>query len=369
MDIPSHAAVKETVDVLRSASSPVPDSKIKFANALLRRISIDGKNVLEKETKASDNIAPWLLRRLTEDWGEEEALKISDAFMTQAPIHLSVKYPNTANSEPPLKQKIEEVRDALNGQTVILPNGSLRAGDDLGGQVSNWPLYDEGAWWVQDASATLPAKVLFSSLQGNANMSDLHVIDMCAAPGGKTAQLISMGIGKVTAVENSEKRTRRLKKNLDRLAMSNQCNIVVADGSSWIPDDAVHGILLDVPCSATGTGSKRPDVLRRSEDLQELLDTQERLANNCADKILAPGGILVYATCSILKDESESQVVKLLSRSNGAKLETVPIQAEEVPGFESCIDEQGWLRVLPGTLSESMGPCDGFFVARLKRTC
>jgi 16S rRNA (cytosine967-C5)-methyltransferase len=152
--------------------------------------------------------------------------------------------------------------------------------------------------------------------------------------------------------------------------MLDTCSIRVADGTEWLaPDGAkqVDGILLDVPCSATGTGSKRPDVLRRSQDLVELLESQEKLSNHCADNILQPGGMLVYATCSILKKESEHQVEKLLARSDGAKMETVPFQAGEIPGFDACIDENGWMRVLPGALQSSIGPCDGFFVARLRR--
>jgi len=194
--------------------------------------------------------------------------------------------------------------------------------------------------------------------------------DMCSAPGGKTAQLISMNFKRVTAIEISKRRSRQLKKNLERLNMAERVSICVSDGLGWTPDDnnPVDAILLDAPCSATGTGSKRPDVLQRRENLDELLKTQQDLAVHCVDNILKPGGILIYATCSILKAESEHQIERLLTRSDGAQIETVPFQDTEVPGFGTCIDENGWLRILPGDLSGSMGPCDGFFVARLKRS-
>lgn len=245
----------------------------------------------------------------------------------------------------------------------------------MSGAVSEWPLYDEGRWWVQDAAATLPALALYNALNNstNANVESMHVVDLCAAPGGKTAQLISLGFGKVTAVELSPRRSRRLVENLERLDMQDRCTVCVADGSEWMPDDnedvPVMGVLVDVPCSATGTGSKRPDVLRRDENLGNLLQVQQKLAQHCADNIVAPGGIMVYATCSILKQESEDQVQKLLKRGRRgeAALETVPFTEGEIPGFDDAIDDNGWLRVLPGTLPGSLSQCDGFFVARLRR--
>ena len=369
LDVPVHAAVKETVDILRSTPSvKVPESKIKFVNAILRRVSCDGPALLNEHTKSSDNVAPWLLDRWSKDWGAESAVQISEAFMCQSPVHLSVKQ-QKGESVAAHEQRLTNVAAAIGGTTNILPNGSIKVGHDSGGLVNKWPLYDEGIWWVQDVSASLPALALYSAFDSHV-VENLHIVDMCAAPGGKTAQLISVGFGRVTAVESSAKRTPRLKKNLARLGMIDQCTICVADGTEWVPsinDMPIAGILLDVPCSATGTGSKRPDVMRRSQDITELLKTQELLANHCADEILLPGGVLVYATCSILKEESEYQVQKLLSRNIGAKMETIPFQPGEIPGFDGCIDENGWMRVLPGSLQCSIGPCDGFFVARLRR--
>lgn len=369
LDVAMHAAVKETVDILRSTPSvKVPESKIKFANAVLRRVSRDGPALLQEHTKSSDNIAPWLLELLRKDWGAESVVQISEAFMGQSPVHLSVKK-QRGQSIAAHEERLKNVADAIGGTTTILPNGSIRVGDDRSGLVNKWPLYDEGIWWVQDVSASLPALALYGAYD-NHEVENLHIVDMCAAPGGKTAQLISVGFGRVTAVESSAKRTPRLKKNLARLGMIDQCTICVADGTEWVPstdDTPVAGILLDVPCSATGTGSKRPDVMRRSQDIMELLQTQELLANHCADNILQPGGVLVYATCSILREESEDQVQKLLSRKVDAKMETMPFQVGEIPGFDGCIDENGWMRVLPGSLQSSIGPCDGFFVARLRR--
>ncbi|KAL7518595.1 hypothetical protein ACHAWX_003407 [Stephanocyclus meneghinianus] len=204
-------------------------------------------------------------------------------------------------------EMLEKMRQNFGEDCILLPQGSLRVGSSLAGDITQWPGYHDGTWWVQDASSTLPALVLTRALSESRegeDLSSLHVVDMCAAPGGKTSQLLSAGFGRVTAIEASERRSRRLVENLNRLGLSERCQVIVGDGQNFIPAEQhgeIHGILLDVPCSATGTGARRPDVLRRSSDLKELLQIQESLANHCVDNILDAGGILVYATCSILK--------------------------------------------------------------------
>ena len=239
-----------------------------------------------------------------------------------------------------------------------------------------------GAWWCQDPAATIPALALYKALLRHSKSTNdsttssktYHVVDLCAAPGGKTAQLCNLfdkNEAVVTAVELSSRRSERLAQNRARLGMN--WETVVADASEWLPSTGtiIDAVLLDVPCTATGTASKRPDVLRRSAtDMTELLDVQQKLAQHAANNILPVGGIMVYATCSLLKQESEDQVMKLLQHNNGtaARLETVPLEPGEIPGFDECIDEHGWMRVIPGALSgTSLEQCDGFFVARLRR--
>jgi 16S rRNA C967 or C1407 C5-methylase (RsmB/RsmF family) len=293
--------------------------------------------------------------------------------MVQSPIFLSVNH-ETGSTEEERQAKLESIRMEFSGanssQAELLPHGSIRVPSGLLGAVSRWPLYDEGEWWVQDPSATLPAIALYNAVCTNDQAAqDLHVVDLCSAPGGKTAQLCSLGFGKVTAVEVSSRRTKPLMDNLKRLKMEGVCEVTVADGREWKPgnDDQVHGVLVDAPCSATGLGSRRPDVLRKSPDLTDLTTVQRELAAHTADVLLQPGGIMVYATCSLLKQESEDQMNCLLSRSDGADMETVPFLPGEIPGFDDAIDANGWLRVLPGTLPGSLVSCDGFFVARLRR--
>lgn len=402
LQTPPFAAIKETVEVLRMRIHPntIPEPMIKFANGVLRNLSrpsssssyaadygrsdsdnsTDGEmcalKFLKENTSPQDNIAPWLLQRWKRDWGEETTELISNEMMpdedlSTSRIDLSTIYSLSAamykndNSMTELQSLLTNLGD----DSILLPQCSIRIGSSRKGDVKLWPGYEDGIWWVQDASSTLPALVLTQALLNrntDSQSSDLHVVDMCSAPGGKTMQLLSAGFGHVTAIEASPRRSLRLVENLKRLNMLDRCQIVVEEGQNWTPASGkqhVHGILLDVPCSATGTGARRPDVLRKSVDsLTELIRMQEVLANHCGENVLDVGGVMVYATCSILKEESEDQVQKLIDRGN---VETLPIRPHEVPGFEDAIDNHGWLRVLPGVLGGHLRSTDGFFVARL----
>ena len=387
LQTPPHAAIKETVQVLRMIPN-IPEPMVKFVNGVLRNLSRPpsdasseegtpeslGMVLLREKTSPQDNIAPWLLKRWKRDWGDEntklmceEMMPYDESSMTSR-IDVTSRYSlGVVTGVDEDREQLENIMTKLGDDSTPLPQGSIRVGSSLKGGVESWPEYEEGTWWVQDASSTLPALALTSALlkkYTRDEFDNLNVVDMCSAPGGKTSQLLSAGFGLVTAIEASPRRSRRLIENLTRLGFNEQCEVVVEQGQNWTPTEAgpVHGILVDVPCSATGTGARRPDVLRRGSDLSELLEIQEILANHCADNVLDAGGIMVYATCSILKEESEGQVQKLLERGG---METLPIQGHEVPGFEDAIDNNGWLRVLPGILEGELSSTDGFFVARL----
>ena len=344
--------------------------------------------MLESNTSPNDNIAPWLLKEWTASWGEDKLAAIVNAAMEESPIYLSVNYPLGASDQDKL-ERLKFVRDAFydsmqekgdedsnsEGNDVpveILPHGSIHVDKScFPGAISKWPLYKKGDWFVQDASATLPAIALYNTLVRNSdNPQDLDIVDLCAAPGGKTGQLLSLGFPSVTAVETSAKRAKQLKSNLSRLGLEERCTVVEADGRTWIPPtgpNSISGILLDAPCSATGTASRRPDVLRRPQSLKSLMETQFSLATHCIDNLLKPGGVLVYATCSLLKQESEDQVQKILGRENGAEVKLLPFVEGEIPGFDDAIDELGCLRVIPGCLPGKLSTCDGFFVARFQK--
>lgn len=406
--VPPYAAVQETVELLRrrrpassgnsnnqgprqrssSMAPPVAEAQVKFVNAVLRRAarSLEGSNDDDDETHqpeilrladASDiglNVAPWLLKELQSAWGLEATERILQSAMEETPRCLTVRFNQSDHAHSDFEH-IEAMAHLFGGPnaTQILPQDSIRLLQPPSGPVSSWPLYEEGAWWLQDASATLPAQALLVTLRGTLNRPELRlVVDMCAAPGGKTAQLCNFLDPKhfnLTAVEISAARSRRLKENLARLRM--ECDVVVADGTEWIPPTKATAVLLDAPCTATGTASKRPDVLWRSNDYQELVDTQYRLACHALDHLLDPfrQGTLVYATCSLLKAEGEDQIDKLLAEYGDA-IAVVPFTRGEIPGFDAAIvPNRGWMRVLPGDpglVESGIHPCDGFFVARLR---
>ena len=344
---------------------------------MLRSIDRDGQEILVSKTSVYDNVEPWLVKEWIDAYGEAKTEMIVEASMHQSPIFLSVNNAQGSVEEDQRQKKLDHVAEVLNA--TVLPHGSLKMSEGMkvgvNGMVSSWPMYEEGEWWVQDASAALPAIALSNVLGGEKDKDQriakgqLHVVDLCSAPGGKTAQLCSLGFGRVTAVEFSARRSKALQDNLKRLKMTEICTVKVADGREWKPDDGskIHGVLVDAPCSATGVGSRRPDVLRKSPDLEELTSVQRELTAHAADELLEPGGILVYATCSLLKQESEDQMNWLLSRTEGADVETIPFVPGEIPGFDDAIDENGWLRVLPGVLPGALSACDGFFVGRFRR--
>jgi 16S rRNA (cytosine967-C5)-methyltransferase len=295
--------------------------------------------------------------------------------MSQSPIFITTNHDGESSEEERTIQR-ERIREtfsslALADEAELLEHGSIRVPELESSIISKWPGFDQGEWWVQDPSASLPALALYNTLviQDERKPRELHVVDLCSAPGGKTAQLCSLGFGKVTAVEVSSRRTKPLKDNLERLGMMERCEIVISDGREWKPneDHRVDAVLLDAPCSATGVGSRRPDVLQKSPDLKEITKLQRELAVHAVDNLLKPGGVMVYATCSLLKSESEDQMQWLLAREDGPKIEVIPFEPGELGGFDEAIDENGWLRIIPGHLPGSLSYCDGFFVARIRR--
>jgi 16S rRNA (cytosine967-C5)-methyltransferase len=333
LDVPDHAAVDLSV---RLASGPRNGRYAGLINAVLRRVTREGRERYEAIDPALDT-PDWLRERWRASYGDEVAAAIMQAHRAEPPLDL------TAKSDP------AHWAEALGG--TLLPSGTIRVA--TGGNVTALPGFAEGAWWVQDAAASIPVRLL-------GNVTGKHVADLCAAPGGKTAQLASNG-AKVLAVDRSPKRMERLRDNLARLSLT--ADIVVADATEWSggPLDAV---LLDAPCTATGTIRRHPDLpwQKRPEDLASLASLQSRLLDRAAE-LTKPGGLLVYATCSLEPEEGERQVEGFLARHGDFTL--APIAATEVPGFEEALTSQGWLRILPCHLEQ--GGCDGFFAARLRR--
>jgi 16S rRNA (cytosine967-C5)-methyltransferase len=334
---PPHAAVATTVDLaeLRGFISHKG-----LVNAVLRRLSQEGPGLVAQQDAARLDTPDWLWRGWSQAYGEERTRGIALAHLKEAPLDLTVR------SEP------ETWRDQL--EAILLPTGTLRRTG--GGAIMSLPGYSAGAWWVQDAAAAMPATLL-------GDISGQRVIDLCAAPGGKTAQLAAAG-ARVTAIDRSPRRLDRLNANLTRLSFAVES--LVADAATWRPPEPVRYVLLDAPCTATGAIRRHPDVphLKTPDDVARLAAVQERLLA-AAVEMLAPGGTLVYCTCSLEPQEGPQQVAKLMAR--GAPVTRRPIAPEEIGGLAECLTPDGDLRTLPSHLSEFDG-IDGFFATRLVRT-
>jgi 16S rRNA (cytosine967-C5)-methyltransferase len=236
----------------------------------------------------------------------------------------------------------------------------------LQGSVTMLPGFTEGEWWVQDAAAALPAR-LFGDIAGKS------IADLCAAPGGKTAQLAHAG-ARVTAVDRSVARMARLRDNLTRLAL--EAETVVTDAAEWQgakggeSGEGFDGILVDAPCTSTGTIRRHPDVawLRQEADIAALTALQKRLLQK-AVTLLRPGGTLVYCTCSLEPEEGEQAIAALLASESAMR--RVPIEASEVAGLSEILSAEGDLRTLPSHLPHEdprLGGLDGFYAARLVKS-
>src|SRR5216683_2696752 len=334
---PPHAAVATTVDLaeLRGFISHKG-----LVNAVLRRLSQEGPGLVAQQDAARLDTPDWLWRGWSQAYGEERTRGIALAHLKEAPLDLTVR------RDP------ETWRDQL--EAILLPTGTLRRTG--GGAIMSLPGYSAGAWWVQDAAAAMPA-TLFGDIAGQ------RVVDLCAAPGGKTAQLAAAG-ARVTAIDRSPRRLDRLNANLARLSFTVES--LVADAATWRPPEPVRYVLLDAPCTATGAIRRHPDVphLKTPDDVARLAAVQERLVA-AAVEMLAPGGTLVYCTCSLEPQEGPQQVAKLMAR--GAPVTRRPIAPHEIGGLAECLTPEGDLRTLPSHLSEFDG-IDGFFATRLVRT-
>jgi 16S rRNA (cytosine967-C5)-methyltransferase len=331
---PPHAAVATSVDLAHARGFLTHKGLV---NAVLRRLSLEGAGRVDRQDAARLNTPDWLWRSWGQAYGEDCARAIAVAHLKEAPLDLT------------LRGEEDEWCDKL--QATKLPTGSLRR--PAGGSVMALPGYAEGAWWIQDAAASLPVR-LFNGIEGR------DVVDLCAAPGGKTAQLASAG-ARVTAIDRSTRRLDRLVANLNRLGLP--VSAVAADALSWRPEQPVDAVLLDAPCTATGAIRRHPDVphLKQPEDVARLAVVQENLLRAAVD-MLRPGGMLVYCTCSLEPEEGPQRVEALLR--SGAPVQRRPIEAQELSAPADWVTAGGDLRTLPCHLAEFDG-VDGFYAARL----
>jgi 16S rRNA (cytosine967-C5)-methyltransferase len=327
LDTPAFAAVDTTV-----ALAPKPLRGL--VNAVLRGVLRDGP----PPDDPRDLAPPWLLARWRAAFGETAALAVAATIALEPATDLTPR---------------DSLDDELIGllEAERLPAGSLRLARR--GDVIGWPGYEAGRWWVQDRAAAIPARLLQAA-------SGERVLDLCAAPGGKTLQLAAAG-AVVTALDQSVGRLRRLATGLARTGLT--AETVVADAGAWADDRVFDAVLLDAPCSATGTFRRHPDVLwnARPGDIPALCQVQARLLNAAAKRV-RPEGRLVYSVCSLEPEEGEAQARAFLATHTDFALD--PISPEEGGAPIASLAPEGWLRILP---NQADGGLDGFFIARFRR--
>lgn len=344
LEIPPHAVINIAVDQCRRDRGARRFDKL--ANAVLRRVSERGREILPSLDGARMNLPDWLWQRWSAAYNKETAARIAEASLCEAALDLTVKSP----TEAPVWN------ERLGGR--LLPTGTVRVIDPQS-RVDALPGFAEGAWWVQDAAAALPA-LLLGDIHGQ------NVADLCAAPGGKTAQIAARG-AHATAIDVSEQRLQRVRDNLARLGLG--AEIVAADVESWKPDHPFDAVLLDAPCTATGTIRRHPDILhlKRPTDLAPLVELQARLLDRAA-ALVRPGGTLVYCTCSLEIEEGERQIERFLAKNPAFTRK--PLTTGEHGIEPAWITTSGDLRTFPFHSpggDHATGGMDGFYAARLTK--
>ena len=327
LDTPAFAAVDTTVSL-------TPKPLRGLVNAVLRNVLRAGP----PDESAEYLAPPWLLARWRTAYGETQALAIAAQIAIEPSTDLTLRDPNDATAAHDLEAEPIE-------------GGSLRV--DRRGDVATWPGFTDGRWWVQDRAAAIPARLLGVRPGESA-------LDLCAAPGGKTLQLAAAG-AIVTAVDKSAGRLRRVTTGLTRTGLA--AETVAADAATWPDARQFDAVLLDAPCSATGTFRRHPDVLwnARPSDIPSLTQVQARLLRSAAQRV-RPGGRLVYSVCSLETEEGEAQVREFLSAQPDFTLDPISPGEGGSPGLSLTMD--GWLRILP---HHADGGVDGFFIARFRR--
>ena len=329
LDTPAHAAIDVSVRLAKADANATHFSGL--INAVLRKIAVGGQEKLKGADGPRLNTPDWLWQRWSKAYGVETAHKIAAAHM--------------------LEPAIDITGSGLQG--TLLPTGSIRL-DKTQGAIENLPGFHDGAWWVQDAAAAIPAKLL-GELKGKT------AVDLCAAPGGKTLQLCAAG-ATVTAVDNSAIRLERLRDNLKRAKFA--AEVVVSDVLAMTGQ--FDAVLLDAPCSSTGTIRRHPDLpyLKTATQIAGLIALQARMLAHAAT-LVQPGGLLVYCTCSLEPQEGERQIDGFLAANPAFRI--APITAGECGIEAHMITPQGTLRTLPFMTIGGQAGLDGFYAARLSK--
>lgn len=337
LNVKPHAAVDLAVEAAGRDDNAQHFKSL--VNAVLRRLLREPDTIRQGIDGERAALQPWMWRSWIGIYGEIMTREIIRAQFNEPPLDITVKD----------ETQLESWATRLNAE--ILPTGSLRLHQT--GRIENLDGFAEGAWWVQDAAAALPVQLL-----GDVRGRD--VLDLCAAPGGKTMALAARGAN-VTALDRSAPRLERLQQNLERVSLT--AEIITGDAASFATERKWDLVLLDAPCTATGTARRHPDVLqlKSAKDRDRLADLQARLLDHSAE-LLAPGGTLVYCTCSLEPEEGSKQIDAFLQAH--PDFIRKQIDPGEIGGLAQAITPQGDLRTLPSQLADK-GGLDGFYAARL----
>lgn len=339
-NVPAHAAVNTSVNIVERRVTKKLQYLKKMVNAVLRKIDRDRDSLLKKFGNSRLNIPKWMLERWDTRYGPNEVKEIINQILVEAPLDFALK------PDEDIKYWANEMCASL------LPTGGLRL--KKAGNVKELPAFDKGIWWVQDIAAQLPVHLLTAG-QGD------EVLDLCAAPGGKALQSAAKG-SNVTAVDISSKRLERLKENMERLSLD--VKVIHSDVLAYEPINSWDYILLDAPCTSTGTIRRHPEILRSPR--QEMISEVSRIQSEMLDKaveLLNPGGTLIYCVCSMEAEEGPDQIKALLKRHGTLKRKEVT--AKELPRFERALLKTGDVQTLPHYYKDGM---DGFFISRLTKS-
>jgi 16S rRNA (cytosine967-C5)-methyltransferase len=342
LDVPDHAAVD--LAVAHASGDPRTKKYAGLVNAVLRKIAGRKDRALPAVLRETIDAPQWFVDRMVAAYGGDKAGRILEMHRHEAPVDLTVR------SDP------EGWAERLGG--AVMPNGTVRL-LSIDGPISGMEGYADGEWWVQDAASSLPTR-LFGDIRGK------RVADLCAAPGGKTAQLALAG-ARVAAVDISENRLKRLRENLTRLGL--QAETVRADASSYGPEEMFDAVLVDAPCSSTGTIRRHPDVpwVKNDGDVVRLAEVQRRLLYHAVE-IVVPGGTIVFSNCSLDPREGEQLLEAVLTNDTRVKLD--PVKPGEYKGLDTFLTSQGTVRTTPADWpaeAARLSGLDGFFAARLRR--
>lgn len=338
-EVPAYAAVDTSVNLVERRVIRKLHYLKNTVNAILRKVDRDRDELLKKFGNSRLNIPDWMLGRWDAHYGPAVVKKVISEVLCEAPLDISLN----------AGEDVTHWATELGGGA--LPTGGLRL--NSAGNIPDLPGYNEGAWWVQDLAAQLPVHLL-GGKEGD------QVLDLCAAPGGKTLQSAAKG-SLVTAVDISDKRLQRLSKNLERVSL--KADIVTADVIEFNPKRQWRYILLDAPCTSTGTIRRHPEILwsRRQEKIKELSILQSKMLDRAVE-LLEPGGTMIYCVCSLEAEEGSDQINALLKRHSTLKRKE--INKKEMLMLESAILETGDVQTLPYYFHGGM---DGFFISRLTK--